>query len=49
MACACGKTSTGAKITYIVTAPNGAKTSYSTELEAKAAAMRLGGTWRATS
>jgi hypothetical protein len=46
MACACGKTASGKKATYVVTAPNGTKTSYSTELEAKAAAQRTGGTWR---
>lgn len=47
MACACGKNAAGKKLSYVVTAPGGKQTTYSTELEAKAAALRVGGSWRA--
>lgn len=49
MACACGKktgTSSAAK-SYVVTLPGGGKKTYRTEVEAIAAAKRLGGTWKA--
>lgn len=46
MACACGKGTGTARSSYVVTAPSGAKTTYNTEVEAKAAALRVGGTWR---
>jgi hypothetical protein len=48
MACACnkGKTGTAAK-SYVVTVPGGGKKTYRTEVEAIAAAKRLGGTWKA--
>ena len=47
MACACNNKSNGQKRVYVVTSPDGSTKSYSTELEAKAAAKRSGGTWRA--
>ena len=47
MACSCGKTATAAKKTYTVTAPDGSKKSYSSEVEATSAARRVGGTWKA--
>ena len=49
MACACSKnkTSTSAAKSYVVTLPGGGKKTYRTEVEAVAAAKRLGGTWKA--
>jgi hypothetical protein len=49
MACACGsKSSSGtAAKSYVVTLPGGGKKTYRTEVEAIAAAKRLGGTWKA--
>jgi hypothetical protein len=48
MACACGKnkTATAAPKSYTVTARDGKKSSYKTEVEASAAARRLGGTYK---
>lgn len=46
MGCSCQKPKTAAK-TYVVTAPNGEKKTYKTEVEATAAAKRVGGTWKA--
>lgn len=49
MACACGSkggSQTAAK-SYVVTLPGGSKKTYRTEVEAIAAAKRLGGTWKA--
>lgn len=47
MACACGnKNGSKASATWVVTAPGGAKTSYSSEVEAAGAAARVGGTYR---
>lgn len=46
MACACGKGANGAPAVWVVTAPGGAKTSYSSEVEAAGAAARVGGTYR---
>lgn len=46
MGCSCNGGSGGsAKATWVVTA-NGQNTSYSSEIEARAAAQRLGGTFR---
>lgn len=45
MACACGANK-GPSATYVVTKPDGQKTSYSSEIEAAAAAKRVGGTYR---
>lgn len=45
MACACGANKS-ASATYVVTKPDGSKTSYSSEVEASAAAQRTGGTYR---
>jgi hypothetical protein len=45
MACACG-TNKGPTQTYTVTKPDGSKQTYSSEIEAAAAAKRLGGTYR---
>jgi hypothetical protein len=47
MACACGNKSNGTRTTYVVKSPDGSTKTYSTELEAKAAALRVHGTWRA--
>ena len=45
MACSCGKGSTGsAPKSYVVKDPSGATKTYRTEIEAKAAARRVGGT-----
>lgn len=46
MACACSTGGSKGTATWTVTAPGGAKTSYSTEVEAAGAAARLGGTYR---
>jgi hypothetical protein len=45
MACACGANKKAAA-TYTVTSPDGSKKSYSSEVEAAAAAKRSGGTYR---
>lgn len=45
MACAC-QSGKSAPQNYTVTAPGGAKTSYRTEVEAAAAAKRVGGTYK---
>lgn len=45
MPCACGANKAPAA-TYVVTKPDGSKTSYSSEVEAAAAAARAGGTYR---
>ena len=48
MACACGgQKKNGAQQTFRVTSPDGSTKTYSTEIEAAAAAARVGGTWRA--
>lgn len=48
MACSCGNKSGAAKAkSYVVTAPNGAKTTYRTEVEAAAAVRRIGGSYKA--
>lgn len=46
MGCSCQKPKAVAK-TYVVTSPDGTKKSYKTEVEATAAARRVGGTWKA--
>ena len=46
MACACGK-KLAVRKTYIVTFTDGTSKSYSSEVEARAAAERRGGSWRA--
>lgn len=43
MPCACGNTKTAASQKWVVTSASGTKT-YSSEIEAKAAAQRTGGT-----
>jgi len=45
MACACGANK-GPAATYVVTKPSGDKQTYSSEIEAAAAAKRVGGTYR---
>jgi hypothetical protein len=45
MACSCQKPKTSST-TYVVTAPSGEKKAYKTEVEATAAAKRVGGTWK---
>jgi hypothetical protein len=45
MACACGKKN-NAPETFVVTLPGGEQKSYSTEVEAAAAARRSGGSYR---
>lgn len=50
MACACGSKSGGTQVaakSYVVITPSGEKKTYRTEVEAVAAAKRLGGTWKA--
>lgn len=44
MGCNCKKA--GPKVTFEHTSPTGVKTSYSNEVEAKAAVARKGGTYR---
>lgn len=47
MPCACNSSPKGGtQKSFTVTQPNGTKTSYKTEIEAKAAAKRTGGTVR---
>lgn len=46
MACACGTKNGKAPASWVVTAPNGQKTTYSSEVEAAGAAARVGGTYR---
>lgn len=46
MACNCGSKKAAAK-TFTVTLPGGDRKTYSTEVEAAAAAKRLNGTYRA--
>lgn len=46
MGCNCGNKNGTARSTYEVTTPSGEKKVYSTEVEASAAARRLGGTYR---
>lgn len=47
MACNCGKKNTpSSPRTYVVTLPSGQKSTYQTEVEAVAAAKRLGGTYK---
>jgi len=45
MGCACQGGSSKPQ-SYVVTKPDGTKQSYRTEVEAIAAARRVGGTWR---
>ena len=45
MACSCGSASASSG-TYVHIAPSGKKTSYSTEVEAKSAVQRLGGSYK---
>jgi hypothetical protein len=49
MACACGSKngSQSAPKSYVVFLPGGGQKAYKTEVEAIAAAKRLGGTWKA--
>lgn len=51
MACACGKgkNTDGSAKSYVVKSPDGTTKSYRTEVEAAAAAKRVGGTYRAGS
>lgn len=44
MACSCSKPSTSSSTSYVVKAPDGSTKTYRTEMEAKAAASRVGGT-----
>jgi hypothetical protein len=46
MGCSCGKGKTAPK-SYVVRAPDGTTKTYKTEVEATAAAKRVGGTWKA--
>lgn len=46
MACACNNKGKTAPKSYTVTSPDGTKKSYRTEVEATAAARRVGGTWK---
>lgn len=51
MGCSCAKGSAAAAApkSYVVTSPNGSKKAYRTEVEAKAAATRTGGTYKVAS
>lgn len=46
--CNCGKNAAAraASVTYVHTAPDGTRKTYKSEVEAAAAAQRLGGTYR---
>jgi hypothetical protein len=46
MPCACNANAKGGQSSFVVTKPDGSKQSYKTEIEAKAAAKRTGGTVR---
>lgn len=46
MGCNCGSRSSSSKALWQVTASDGSKHTYSTEVEASAAAARMGGTYR---
>jgi hypothetical protein len=46
MACACGKNKTTSNQTFVVTKPDGSRSTFKTEVEAAAAAKRVGGTYR---
>lgn len=47
MGCACNnRKADGTKKTFVVILPNGTRKSYQTEVEAKASAIRNGGTYR---
>jgi hypothetical protein len=46
MACSCQKNKTAPK-SYVVKSPDGSTKTYRTEVEATAAARRVGGTWKA--
>jgi len=43
MGCNCGKKANGTKQSFVYTSPTGKQTTYSTEIEAKAAMIRGGG------
>lgn len=45
MACNCGNSGSSAPSSYTVTKPDGSKVTYRTEVEAVAAARRVGGTY----
>ena len=47
MGCGCGTKKNGVSKTYVHTAPSGERKTYKTEVEASAAAKRVGGTYRA--
>lgn len=46
MGCACQNKGPKLVKSYTVTSPDGTKKSYKTEVEASAAAKRVGGTWK---
>lgn len=46
MGCNCGANKNAPAPTYVVTSPNGERKSYKTEVEAVAAAKRVGGTYK---
>lgn len=48
MGCGCGKGKTSGTRTWVVTSPDGAKKTYSSEMDARTAAARSGGTVRAS-
>lgn len=44
--CGCGSSTTQTQKTYVHTSPEGERKTYSSEVEAAAAASRVGGTYR---
>jgi hypothetical protein len=46
MACACGKKTNASSKSYVHTSPTGERKTYKSEVEAAAAAKRIGGTYR---
>lgn len=48
MGCGCGGSPSSGPAEYVVTFPNGTTKTVTTEIDAKVAAAKAGGTWRKT-